>query len=307
MKSRFYAGELDLQQMRNLLMEARLQCGDDWRYWHVGDLAFWFFMVTCHLDPHEYIRLWYDARDRLAGYAILGEDPSFDCQVLPEYAWSGIESEAFSWAEARLSELRQSDAQRWSGPVVSGARQDDTRRILFLEELGFTPGTYIEVNMLRSLNEPIPEPVVPSGYQVRALSEAGETSNRAAAQRQVWHPYTVGNVSDDDYTRFMRMPGYQRELDVVAVAPDGVIAAYVNGWIDPVNRIGDFGPVGALPAYRQRGLTRAVLLECMRRMQAMGMERVCVSTGENNTPALRLYEGTGFRIKNRYLEFVKAS
>jgi len=92
---------------------------------------------------------------------------------------------------------------------------------------------------------------------------------------------------------------------VVAVTPEGVIAAYVNGWIDPVNRIGDLGPVGALPAYRRRGLTRAVLLACLRRMQAQGMDRVCVSTGVSNTPARRLYESIGFRIVNKYLDYVK--
>jgi len=57
----------------------------------------------------------------------------------------------------------------------------------------------------------------------------------------------------------MQLPGYDRQLDVVAVAPDGVIAAYVNGWIDPLNRVGDFGPAGALPAYRRLGLTRTAL------------------------------------------------
>ena len=160
--------------------------------------------------------------------------------------------------------------------------------------------------MLRGLDEPIPEPVVPTRCQVRALAEAGEISQRAAAQREVWQPWTVGNVSDDDYTRFMRLPGYVRDLDVVAVAPDGVIAAYVNGWIDPVNRIGDFGPVGARPAYRRQGLTRAVLLEGLRRMQAHGTDRVCVSTGVSNAPALRLYESIGFRVVNRYLDYVKA-
>ena len=72
---------------------------------------------------------------------------------------------------------------------------------------------------------------------------------------------------------------------MVAVARDGTIAAYVNCWLDPVNRIGDFGPVGARPAYRRRGLTRAVLLEGMRRLQAAGMDRVCVSTGVTNTAA----------------------
>ena len=303
--SRFYETEHDLQQMQGLLMEARSRT-NDWHYFHVGELMWGFFMVACHLNPQEHIRLWHDDEGKLVAYAILGEDPSFDCQVLPEYEWSGIETEALAWAETRISELRKRDAKRWSGKFVSGARQDDAKRIAFLEQHGFRySGEFAEVNMLRTLAEPIPETVVPPGCQVRAVAEAGEISNRAAAQREVWQPWTVGNVSDDDYARLMRLPGYHRELDVVAVTPDGVIAATVNGWIDPVNRIGDFGPVGARPAYRRQGLTRAVLLEGLRRMQARGMDRVCVSTGVSNTPALRLYESVGFKIVNKYLDCVK--
>jgi ribosomal protein S18 acetylase RimI-like enzyme len=121
----------------------------------------------------------------------------------------------------------------------------------------------------------------------------------------VWRPWTVGEVTDEQYARFMKMPGYDRDLDVVAVAPDGTIAAYVNGWLDPVNKIGDLGPVGAREAYRRQGLTRAVLLECMRRMKARGMDRVCVSTGEPNAAARGLYESVGFRIVNRYVEYAR--
>jgi len=302
--SRFYETEHDLPQMQGLLMEARSRT-NDWRYWHVGELAWGFFMVACHLNPQEHIRLWHDDEGKLVGYAVLGEDPSFDWQVLPEVEWSGIETEAMAWAETRLTELRKRDTKRWSGNFVSGARQDNPKRIAFLEQHGFRySGEFAEVNMLRSLDEPIPASVLPTGCQVRA-ADAGEISNRAAAQREVWHPWTVGNVSDDDYAYFMRLPGYHRDLDVVAVAPDGVIAAYVNGWIDPVNRVGDFGPVGARLAYRRQGLTRAVLLEGLRRMQARGMDRVCVSTGVSNTPALRLYESVGFKIVNKYLDYVK--
>jgi ribosomal protein S18 acetylase RimI-like enzyme len=58
------------------------------------------------------------------------------------------------------------------------------------------------------------------------------------------------------------------------------------------------------PPLRQ-GLTRAVLLEGLRRMQAYGMDRVCVSTGVSNTPALRLYESIGFKVVNRYLEYIR--
>ncbi len=304
--SRRYQSEADLLQMRGLLMEGRLRSGD-WRYWHVGDLMWWFFMIVCHLDPQEYIRLWHDPAGKLIGYAILGEDPSFDWQVLPEYEWRGIEEEAMAWAETRLAELRQGDPQAWGGNFVSRSREDNPRRMAFLERYGFQGGgMFSEVDLLCSLDGPIPEAVLPAGCQVREVAETGEISKRAAVQREVWQPWTVGNVSDDDYARFMQLPGYDRDLDIVAVAPDGVIAAYVNGWIDPVNRIGDFGPVGARPAYRRQGLTRAVLLECLRRMQARGMDRVTVATGVSNTAALRLYESVGFKSVNRCPEYVKA-
>lgn len=303
--SRLYETESDLQQMYNLLMEARARTSD-WRYAHVGELAFNFFMVACHLNPREHIRLWHNVKGHLVAYAILGEDPSFDCQVLPEYEWSGIEVEALAWAAARLTELRQHDAQLWGGNLVAGVRQDDAQHVAFLEQRGFRyRGEFAEVNMLRALDEPIAEPMLPAGCQVRAVAETGEISKRAAAQREVWLPWTVGNISDDDYARLMQLPGYLRDLDVVTVTSEGVIAAYVNGWIDPVNRIGDFGPVGALPACRRQGLTRAALLEGLRRMRAHGMERVCISTGVSNTPALRLYESVGFKIVNKYLDYMK--
>jgi len=302
--SRLYETEGDLLQMQGLLMEARSLTGD-WRYAHVGELMWSYFMVACHLDAQRDIRLWHTGDGKLVAYAILGEDPSFDCQVLPGKEWSGIETEALAWAQERIAHLRRHDPRTWGGRLVCGARQDDAGRIAFLQQHGFRyRGEFAETNMLRFLGEPIPKAALPTGWRVRALAGAGEIPNRAAAHREVWQPWTVGNVGDDDYASFMRLPGYHRELDVVAVAPDGAIAAYVNGWLDPVNLIGDFGPVGARPAYRRQGLTRAVLAEGLRRMRSAGMDRVCVSTGMSNTPALRLYESVGFRPVNSYLDYV---
>ncbi|MBN2001815.1 MAG: GNAT family N-acetyltransferase [Anaerolineae bacterium] len=303
--SRLYETIHDFAQMQTLLIEGRSRT-DDWRYPHIGELIFWFWMVDCHLNPQEHIRLWHDSAGKLIAYAILGDDPAFDCQILPEYTWAGIEAEALAWAETLVAELRRRNPQPWGGPLVSGARQDDARLIAFLEQHGFKyRGMFPEVNMLRSLSEPIPEVALPAGYQVRSVAATGETSQRAAAQRAVWLPWSVGDVGDDDYARFMQLPGYRRDLDIVAVAPDGVIASYVNGWIDPVNRVGDFGPVGALPAYRRKGLTRAVMFAGLRRMKSLGMERVVVSTGFTNAPAQSLYESVGFRIVNKFLDYEK--
>jgi len=310
-----YETEADLRQMCVLLTESRSQT-NDWRYWHVGELAFGFFMIDCHLDPRKHVRVWHDG-DKLVGYAMLGDDAYFDWQVLPEYEGRGIEVEAMAWAEGLLAELRAGDAERWKGPMMVGTRQDNVERIAFLEQHGFRRGEYVEVNMLRSLEEALPQEALPrealpplalpGGFHVRSLAgDAAEVADRAAAHREVWRPWTVGDVTDEQYARFMRLPGYDQDLDVVAVAPAGTIAAYVNGWLDPVNRIGDLGPVGAREAYRRQGLTRAVLLECMRRMKARGMDRVCVSTGEDNVAARGLYESIGFKIVNRYVEYARA-
>jgi mycothiol synthase len=293
--------------MLELLTNGRAQTSD-WRYAHVGELLWSFFMVACHLVPEVHIRLWHNAAGKLVGYAILGEDPAFDWQVLPAYEWQGIEEEALSWAESLVIELRRRDQALWGGPLVSGVREDNAERLAFLDKHGFRlGGEFSEVNLIRSLDEPLPVFEAPSGYTIRSVIAPGDIPGRAAAHREVWTPWTVGNLTDEDYVAFTQLPGFETDLDVAAVAPDGTIASYVNGWLDPVNRIGDLGPVGAIPAHRRRGLTQAVLAECMRRMRTRGMNRVCVSTGVSNEAARGLYESLGFRVVNRYLEVVKAA
>jgi len=304
LSSRLYQADPDYEQMQALLVKAR-HSTSDWRYAHVGELAFNFFMIAIHLDPRQFIRLWYDSQE-LVGFAMLSEDPGVDWQILPAYEWTEVEEEALAWAETLLEDLRQQDPAKWGGALVAGARQDNPERIAFLERCGFSyRGDFAEVNMIRSLDLPIPKVQLPEGFEVRSFAGNGELNSRADAQRQVWQPWSVGEVRDEDYALLTRLPGYQRELDIVTVALDGAIVAYVNGWPDPINKIGDFGPVGALKAYRRQGLTRAALYECIRCMKTHGMDRVCISTGIANTPARNLYESLGFKVVNRYLDYSK--
>jgi len=303
--SRPYRDESDLKDMLDMLMVGRLYT-NDWHYPHIGEFLFNYFMVACHLDLEVCIRLWHH-HSQLVAYAMLGEDPSIDCQVLPEVEWTGLEAQAFSWAVETLAKFSSRFTAEWSDGLVSGVRQDDLKRIEFLENNGFRyRGQFSEVNMLRKLDEPIPQLEIPAECQVLCMAQFDDIADRAAAQRDVWQPWTVGNVSTADYKRFMQLPEYRPDLDVVTLAPDGTIAAYVNGWVDPINSIGDLGPVGARPAFRRQGLTRLALLESLRRLQALGMDRVCISTGIYNTPALNLYSSLGFTVVNRVLDYVQA-
>jgi hypothetical protein len=152
--ARAYAGPHDLAAMLGLLMAARTH-GDDWRYPHPGDLMWNFFMVACHLDPGRHVRLWHDAAGTLVAYALLGEDPSYECQVLPEYVDRGIEEEALGWAEELLAALRAGNAAAWGGRLMAGARLDDPAAAAFLGAPWLAPASR-GVNLLRPAGRPLP-------------------------------------------------------------------------------------------------------------------------------------------------------
>src|SRR5690606_33802597 len=69
----------------------------------------------------------------------------------------------------------------------------------------------------------------------------------------------------------------RRDLDIVAAAADGELAGFCTLWSDHATRTGYFEPVGVAPEHQRRGLGRAMMLEAMRRAQAMGATLVTVA------------------------------
>jgi ribosomal protein S18 acetylase RimI-like enzyme len=103
----------------------------------------------------------------------------------------------------------------------------------------------------------------------------------------------------------MRSPVYVGERDVMAVAPDGRIAAAAIHWLDAVNGIGYFESVGTHPDFQRLGLGRAVLAESMRRMQAAGMTHASVCCEAADPRAVAFYQSCGFQIVNTLLMYCK--
>jgi predicted N-acetyltransferase YhbS len=81
----------------------------------------------------------------------------------------------------------------------------------------------------------------------------------------------VENRTDPTWYRNVQTaPLYRRDLDLVAVAPDGAIAAFCTIWFDDVTRSAYYEPVASLPSHQRRGLGKAVMIEGLRRLQRMG-------------------------------------
>ncbi|MCI0476132.1 MAG: hypothetical protein L0Y55_07785, partial [Anaerolineales bacterium] len=135
MFSRNYANENDFKKMRAFLIDARRATGHYAGYWHIGGGLTWCtFLMSFRVDLCVNIRLWEDDAGALVGFAIFGDDFSFDLQVRPDARWQGIEEEMFAWAETRWRESMDDPTilRERKRDLFTGALADDAPRIAFL-------------------------------------------------------------------------------------------------------------------------------------------------------------------------------
>jgi mycothiol synthase len=295
LRSRPYESEQDWDAMMALLVEA-------WRHGGlntvegVGSYCWW----RRHPDWAETLRLWEDERGRLVAFSSL-ETSHLEMHIHPDHPGQDIEERLLVWAEA---ECRQGAAARGEAPELRvGASDQDAARIDLLERHGYQRGPADWYGLFRSLAAPIEEAALPEGFRIRPLSGEAEIPARVEIVQAVW----PGNkVPVEKYREIMGLPQYRPELDLVAVAPDGTLAAFCSCWLDEKNWLGEFEPVGTHPVYRQRGLGRAIVLEGLRRLKAVGAETAFVFCHRGSEPALRLYQQCGMSIRRRDMSYSKS-
>lgn len=235
----------------------------------------------------ETVRLWEAADGRLVG-AVNGEGGDAHLQLHPDYR--RLQAEMFDWAEAHLAAPNADGRQQLNTWVFE---YDITRRRL-LEARGYEKTPYDGYSYRLRFGEwPLPAVEMDAGYTLRTTrpGDAGDHQRVAdvlnAAFNRDFH--TAAEVG----AFFTQAPCFRHDLDLVAVAPDGSFAAYVGVLYDETNRRGLFEPVCTHPDHRRHGLGRALMVEGLHRLRALGAADATVATGSQD-PANRLYEAVGF-------------
>jgi mycothiol synthase len=300
-----YAEAQDREAMRQLLVQGR-QADNGSYYIHIGDLNWWLYYINAAHNPWQHIYLWEGRHtgDVLRGWALLSpQGGAFDVFVHPRLRGSLPAWQMYTWAEERAAAILRSHGKDELRTIwVSSA---DDLLIGHLERRGFSRSPHYTYQYRRRLEGPVPVPELPEGYHVRRMAGERELNTRAAASQSAFASPMDAEGYRRRYLGFMRSPVYRPELDIVAIAPDGNIASFCNGWLDFSNRVGLFEPVGTHPDYQRLGLGRAVLAEGMRRMMAYGMRDVIVCAESGNMPAQGLYQRAGFQPERRLLTYTK--
>jgi predicted N-acetyltransferase YhbS len=89
---------------------------------------------------------------------------------------------------------------------------------------------------------------------------------------------------------------YRPELDIGIEGPDGRIVASCTTWLDDVNRVGLFEPVGVDPEFRRMGLSRAMCFAALKALKICGATLATVKPrGDDAYPVPRhAYASMGF-------------
>jgi GNAT superfamily N-acetyltransferase len=288
LKRRRYQGEDDYWRLRAFLREVFLLNDCREFSWQGARLDYWRYFGNEHLEHYaltEAITLWETDDGSIAAFVTPESRGQAYLQVHPAFRMSELEVEMLEAAETYLAEPDAVGKRQ----LTVWAHQTDTLRQKVLRERGYTRGAWAEHQFSRCLVADIPAIQPAHGYTIRSLGDAAEIPARSWLSWRVFHP----DESAENYPGWawyhdvQRCPLYRRDLDLVAVAPNGDLAAFCTVWYDDVTRTGYFEPVGTAPEHQRKGLGKAVMTEGLRCLKHMGATYATVSG--YSQPALALY------------------
>lgn len=195
-----------------------------------------------------------------------------------------------------------SAAVRWALDWLMSARRDlglrfdfsDTESWLrdLLATAGFaeTPNTGIDWEYdLATVADVAP---VPAGFTIESL--AGDPTPDYPGIAEC---IQAAFGSDFDHLPGLRSlesnPMFRPELSVVARSPDGRIAAYCRGVVDPDTGVCSIDPVCCHPDFQRRGLSKAIVQSCFQTQRDLGGRFSYIGSAPEPAPGTYLYRSLG--------------
>lgn len=247
-------------------------------------------------------RLWFEG-ERLVAWAFMDEWTNL--HFLGEPPMEPWAEQMLAWAVKLAQERRQSD----DGLTLNAnASEHDSERVALLQWCGFEEQDDPTLYYVRVLEASVEPPVLPPGFVIRPL-RPDEVEAAAALHRAA---FGTAYMTVENRRAMMWGEAYDPQGDLVAVAPDGRLAAYTMASMSPTENTisgradGFTDPVATHPEFRRLGLAKALLLTGCAYLKVKGATRARLGTSSSNVGMRAAAEAAGYRVESKLLWFSKS-
>lgn len=286
---RIAINEDDFWRTRNFLREVFLFNERLEHSWNVARLDYWrwHMIQTCGMfeSVEKGMTLWENEDGNIIAALNHNGGSELRLHVHPHFRSAELEGEMLAYAEENYYATAE-DGRRY---VYLPIFDDDTPRQELVQSRGFKKYPGWGHHYRRDLDSPIPDAPIPAGYTIRSMGGAEEYLARSWCSWRAFHNDEPDENYDGDYAWYANMqssPLYRRDLDVVAVVPDGSIAAFCTCFYDDYTRSAVTVVVGVAAEHWRRGLGKAVMTKAFKRLQSLGCTRVFSTAHEEPADAL---------------------
>ncbi len=290
--SRSYQGTKDLQIMLDILARVR---PPEHRIDYPARVDIEEALASAPVRSNT--RLWFDDGSPI-GWAFVDKLNNLVWELDRSYS-ENIGPEIVAWGETCI---RKRYPGKHTRSLDANCREDNAGRISFLEQHGFTRLQDTTVRMVRPLAAPIPESELPPGFVIRPIAGKSEAEAVAAMHRAA---FGTTYMTTENRLIIMSTSEYDPSLDLVAVAPDGRIAANCICSANRNENTGFTDPVSTHPQFQRMGLSRALLLTGLTLLKERGMTVAYLGTSGDNLAMQKTAESVGFRIEHTTIWYSK--
>ncbi|TFG26949.1 GNAT family N-acetyltransferase [Candidatus Thorarchaeota archaeon] len=247
-------------------------------------------------DEDEQVKIWTDHEKQTSDSKIVAVTickPSGECRIFIHPEYRHVERKLVLWLEEQIQEIQKNRDKKL---LVFSVNEWDHHRQELLRKLGYTDRGPMEHERIRPVDLPIPKVELPENYTIRDVDIETDFEEYRSVIGSVFNhcmnmtPHLAKVYSEAEF--------YNKELDIVIVAPNGTFAAFTTVRIDPVSRFAELEPVGVHPNHRQKGLAKAICCEGLRRLQKYKPQSVTIIGAANTQAATNLYDSLGFSRSN---------
>jgi ribosomal protein S18 acetylase RimI-like enzyme len=239
-------------------------------------------------------RLW-EQNGRLVAFAFVDDFNNLRFEVAERAIVDGrlsdqLQREIVDWG---LQLLREANQRRGETNTLDTAFSATNQwQIAMIERQGFIRQKFRTLRYSRSLTGPIPPVPMPAGFSWRAVLGEGEVEALVALHRAA---FGTDNMTVEGRLAIMKGAGYERPLDLLALGPQGQLAAFCICEVAPDDpTLGYIDPIGTHPDFQRLGLARALVSTGMALLKEKGVKTAEFGTGRQNEAMQKLGEKSGF-------------